>query len=58
MTDECKLGSSAPINRWPYVRPVTFHSYVHRLSDEHKLGSSAINIYSSVFDQRLFLSFL
>jgi hypothetical protein len=58
MTDEHKVGSLAPTNRLPYFHPVTFLSYIHRLSDEHKLCSSAINIYSSVFDRRTFSCFV
>jgi hypothetical protein len=34
MADERKLGSSAPTNRWPYFRLVTFLSYVHQLPDD------------------------
>jgi hypothetical protein len=58
MADERKLGSSAPTNRWPYFHLVMFLSYVRQLLDEHKLCSSAINVYSSVFSRRTFPRFL
>jgi hypothetical protein len=48
------LGSSAPMNMWSYFCSITFLSYVHRLSNEHNLCSSAINIYSLIFDRRTF----
>jgi hypothetical protein len=42
------------MNRWSYFHPVTFLSYVRRLSDKHKLYSSAINIYSSILSDEHF----
>jgi hypothetical protein len=49
------VGQVEPMNTWPCVRLVTFLSYVRRLPDEHKLCSSAINIYSSIFGRQISL---
>jgi hypothetical protein len=58
IAEEHNLYSSAPMSVQSYVRQDIFLSYAPRLSKEHKLCSSGINICSSVFVQGTFFCFL